>query len=235
MKINLLHLIHYPIYDQLLLEEALLRNSMDNWLILNEGSCPSIVMGISGKTESLVNTAVAKRLNLPLIKRYSGGGTVVVDPNTIFFSFIGNKKDTDIPLFPKPLMQWIEKIIASAFYPLPFVLQENDFALDMRKIGGNAQYLKKDRFVHHTTFLWDYNPAYMEALKIPDKMPAYRKKRSHIEFITKLSDHLPCKKTFLRSFINSFAKPFSLEQIDIKQATPYQDIAHRTSTVIIEY
>lgn len=38
-----------PILDQLRVEEALLRNSTDNWLVLSNGSSvPTVVLGISG-------------------------------------------------------------------------------------------------------------------------------------------------------------------------------------------
>lgn len=47
--LNLLRLSRLPIYTQLNLEEALLRATKDNWLIVNDGAfSPSIVIGISG-------------------------------------------------------------------------------------------------------------------------------------------------------------------------------------------
>ena len=51
--------LHYPIYDQLLLEEALLRSDTRNWCIISEGSPPAIVMGISGKKHELIDCARA--------------------------------------------------------------------------------------------------------------------------------------------------------------------------------
>ncbi len=47
--LNLLRLARMPIYTQLHLEEALLRATKDNWLIVNDGAFnPAIVIGISG-------------------------------------------------------------------------------------------------------------------------------------------------------------------------------------------
>ena len=47
--IKLLRLSRFPIYHQLVLEEALLRSTKDNWMIINDGAFnPAIVMGISG-------------------------------------------------------------------------------------------------------------------------------------------------------------------------------------------
>ncbi len=47
--LKLLRVSRLPIYHQLLLEEALLRNTKDNWMLVNDGAFePAIVMGISG-------------------------------------------------------------------------------------------------------------------------------------------------------------------------------------------
>lgn len=48
-------------------------------------------MGLSGKVDKLINVDKAKELNLPVIKRFSGGGTVVVDHSTFCLTFILNK------------------------------------------------------------------------------------------------------------------------------------------------
>ena len=49
-----------------------------------------------------------------------------------------------------------------------------DYVLGDVKFGGNAQAITKDRWVHHTSFLWGFNPERMALLKHPAKKPAYR-------------------------------------------------------------
>jgi hypothetical protein len=47
--VRVLRLARFPILEQLKLEEALLRATPDNWLLLNDGAPDTtIVMGISG-------------------------------------------------------------------------------------------------------------------------------------------------------------------------------------------
>ena len=58
---------------------------------MNRHLNPTIVMGLSGKVDKLINVEKAKELNLPVIKRFSGGGTVVVDNSTFCLTFILNK------------------------------------------------------------------------------------------------------------------------------------------------
>jgi hypothetical protein len=47
--VHLLRLRQCPIYEQLQIEEALLRSTKQNWFILNDGAnSPAVVMGVSG-------------------------------------------------------------------------------------------------------------------------------------------------------------------------------------------
>src|ERR1700722_19149884 len=108
MTFHFLHLSQYPIYDQLLLEEALLRSDARNWCLINEGTPTAIVMGISGKKEELIDTARAQEDRIPVIKRFSGGGTVIVDENTFFVTFICQKEIHDFSPYPEPILRWHE-------------------------------------------------------------------------------------------------------------------------------
>jgi lipoate---protein ligase len=54
----------------------------------------AIVLGLSGKIPELVEAERANADEVPLIRRYSGGGTVLVDSNTIFCSIIMNVRKT---------------------------------------------------------------------------------------------------------------------------------------------
>lgn len=58
--------------------------------------------------------------------------------------------------------------------------------MDDKKIGGNAQTITKDRWVHHTSFLWDFDNLNMNYLQMPKKRPEYRQSRPHGDFLRKL-------------------------------------------------
>lgn len=110
--LRVLQTANLPILYQLRLEEALLRSSTDNWLLVNDGARdPAIVMGISGKAPELVHLKEAKRAAVPIIKRFSGGGTVIVDKNTIFTTLIlGQESAPDVSLFPRPIMEFSAEV-----------------------------------------------------------------------------------------------------------------------------
>jgi hypothetical protein len=52
-----------------------------------------------------------------------------------------------------------------------------DYVFGARKFGGNAQAITNKRWLHHTSFLWDFDPANMGALLNPAKQPDYRQVR----------------------------------------------------------
>ena len=67
-----------------------------------------------------------------------------------------------------------------------FSLRENDYVFGEKKVGGNAQSISKNRFIHHTSFLYDYDKTLMNLLKSPQKQPEYREKRAHDDFVSTL-------------------------------------------------
>lgn len=229
-KLNLLLLKNTPIFKQLQIEEALLRLNDENWCIINEGSPPSIVMGISGKPQELISLEKIKQSPIPLVKRYSGGGTVIVDSNTLFVSFIFQKEIHDFPCFPEPILRWSEGFYKEALSIPKFSLKENDYVIGDLKCGGNAQYIKKDRFVHHTTFLWDFEDLSMEYLLQPKKTPNYRNGRSHTEFLCKLKEFLPSKTHFISCIPKTLSKKFNVVETTLSPLIPLLSKPHRKTT-----
>lgn len=102
-----------------------------------------------------------------------------MDHQTIFVSFILNSSDIACKPYPRDIMSWTESIYKPVFKDilgenttslgdkLPnFSLCENDYVINGLKIGGSAQTITKNRFVHHTSFLWDFCQDKMELLKV---------------------------------------------------------------------
>lgn len=224
--IHLLHTSGMPIMQQLQWEEALLRADDRNWCIINEGTPPAIVLGISGKINQHVDTV---RNTLPLVRRFSGGGTVVVNEDTLFVTFIFNETDIGVSGTPGNVMQWTAAFHKPLFDPHPFHLRENDFVIGEKKCGGNAQYLCRGRWLQHTSFLWDYDPALMDLLKHPPKMPSYRQNRGHQEFVCRAGEYLE-RDVFAKRVRDKLSEIFTVvEQTDISEVI---DRPHRKSTTL---
>ena len=96
--------------------------------------------------------------------------------------------------------------------------------------------ISKDRWVHHTSFLWDYESKNMKLLKIPSKRPDYRGERSHEAFLTKLCNYLPSKKEFYNQVQNQFQHHFdSVNTIALKDVQDnFLNIPHRKATKFID-
>ena len=232
MAFHFLHLKQFPIFEQLKLEEALLRGDKRNWCIVNQGSPVSIVMGISGKKEELVDLARTSRDGIPIIKRFSGGGTVIVDESTLFVTFICEKNLHPFSPFPEPIMKWTEQIYREAFPHDEFALRENDFVIGEKKVGGNAQYIKKDRWLHHTSFLWDYSEERMSYLLHPKKTPPYREGRSHNDFLCRLSDYFSDPHPLIEKIKSALGKTYPLTESTLEEALTACSDSSRQSTCI---
>lgn len=229
--LHLLRLQNHDIHKQLLLEEALLRTTDQNWCILNHGSPPRIVMGISGKPQKLVDFDKMDSAPIPLIKRYSGGGTVIVDSDTLFVSFIFQKEIHPFPCYPEPILRWSEEFYQEALGIPNFHLQENDYVIGEKKCGGNAQYIKKNRFVHHTTFLWDFKQSHMDYLLQPEKTPKYRDGRSHDSFLCKLNEFLPSASIFFEGIHNTLGERYEVCETPLSVISPVLEKEHRKTTI----
>ena len=194
MTFKLLRFSHLPIQKQLHLEENLLRHEKGNYIVLNTETPPAIVLGISNKEHDLVHLD-ALPSHIPLVRRFSGGGTVIVDEETVFVTFICNKTDFAFAPYPEPILRFAAAQLKLSLPDLE--LKENDFVVGDKKCGGNALYIKKDRWLIHTSFLWSYAPDRMALLKHPAKAPSYRGDRSHVDFLCPVSSLLPCKRGWM--------------------------------------
>ena len=230
MNVQFVVLNNLPIFQQLQLEEALLRTSDQNFCLINQGSPPAIVMGISGKREELVDEAHYSRNPIPIIRRFSGGGCVLVGKDTLFLTLIFNKSDVDLGTCPKKLLEWTEELLLPAFDPIPFRVRENDYVIGDKKFGGNAQYFTKDRLLHHTSLLWDFCPSEMQVLKMPPKMPAYREGRKHSDFLSPLCAHFPSKEAFFLRLTQAFEARWSLRPKTDAELIHHTLLPHRKAT-----
>mmetsp|Transcript_2515 Transcript_2515/g.3627 ORF Transcript_2515/g.3627 Transcript_2515/m.3627 type:complete len:105 (+) Transcript_2515:477-791(+) len=100
-----------------------------------------IIMGIGGKPSQLLNIPLVQKDDITTIKRFSGGGTVVVDTSSLWTTFIGRKEhfgDVVNP-YPREIMQWsVDYVFGNVFERCKLdaiqrkrrlLQQENDYVL----------------------------------------------------------------------------------------------------------
>ncbi len=189
-------------------------------------------MGISGHAEAHLDMAAVKRDQIPVIKRFSGGGTVIVDENTLFITWIMAKRDVDIAAFPEPILRWSAELYNQAWQIPHFQLRENDYCIGEKKCGGNAQYIQKERWLHHTSFLWDYAEENMNYLRLPEKRPKYRKDRPHRDFLCRLKEYSSSPKALIDQIKEAIVKRLYICDFDLRD---WKEKPHRRSVEQIKF
>lgn len=232
MTINFLELQNHDLLSQLEIEEALIKADSNSWCIVNVGSPRYIVMGISNNPSDLLNLSKVENDKIKIIKRFSGGGTVIVDEDSIFVSFIFSKRILPFS-FPEEIYKWTDLFYKEVFETPNFSRKENDYVLLNKKCCGNAQYIRKNRWLHHSTFLWNFKTGNMDYLKIPRISPAYRENRDHKDFLTSISSYFPSKKRFIEKIKMQLMKNFELNETSLAEAEKLLEKKFNKSTKIL--
>ncbi|CAL1385741.1 unnamed protein product [Linum trigynum] len=180
---------------------------------------PAIVMGVSGKPAELLELKLVLGDHVPVIKRFTGGGTVIVDEGTIFVTLVCNKDAVpQVQPYPRPIMSWSGTLYDEVFRGIAdFQLRENDYVFGNRKFGGNAQSITKNRWIHHTSFLWDYEDRNMDYLKLPSRAPEYRSARDHTEFVCRMREYMQ-RPAFVDRTIKALEAYFSVQPVSSEAA-----------------
>lgn len=222
-----------PILEQLQIEEALLHTSEHHYCCMNEGSPLSIVMGLSNKANELLFMDEVVRRKVPVFKRFSGGGTVIVDENTLFVSFIFGKEHFSFDCYPEAIMRWNYQLYQKVFDREDFTCKENDFILGEKKCAGNAQYIKQHRWMQHSAFLWDYADENLSLLQLPKRAPQYRQGRPHGEFLTTIKTLFPSKQEFFQEIEKELQKNYTLIPISLAEVKIYLEKSYRKQNIVV--
>ena len=84
------------------------------------------------KLSELVEAKSVLRDHIPVIRRFTGGGTVIVDQGTIFVTLICNKDAvSNVQPFPRSIMSWSGLLYSEVFKGLAdFHLRENGTSIE---------------------------------------------------------------------------------------------------------
>jgi lipoate-protein ligase A len=253
-----LRLRNVPILDALRVEEALFRADLErSWFITNEwdreggvssltgrvntpADAVSVVLGISGKPEELVHLDRARAANVPLCKRFSGGGTVIVDHSTIFVTFISAAGALpEVAPYPEPILAWTSGVYAEALRSCgveSFATHANDYCIGDRKFGGNAQSISGKRWLHHSSLLWDFESERMSLLRMPARRPEYRADRPHADFVRSLSDAgMTDRGQLMEAITDAVRGRFELREVGVEEVQAALGTEHRKVTREISY
>jgi len=150
------------------------------------------VLGHSGKIQAEVDLISCRANSIPVLRRCSGGGTVLQGPGCLNYSLILRIRNRSSLQGVTEANRFIMRRLKSILEPIMDSEIEiqgiSDLAIEKRKFSGNAQYRRRRYLLFHGTFLLHFDFSMIEKLlPVPSKQPAYRQNRSHGNFLTNLN------------------------------------------------
>jgi len=156
-----------------------------------ESTQPFVVLGRGNSAAEEADLAACAHLGLPVLRRCSGGGTVLQAPGCLSYALI-----LQIDLHPElrnvsSTNRWILETHRSLLISVTSLEVEvagvTDLAVKGRKCSGNAQKRSRTHVLFHGTFLLHFDLALAaRALHHPSREPDYRLGRSHVDFLLQL-------------------------------------------------
>jgi lipoate---protein ligase len=150
-----------------------------------------VVVGYANRVAREVNLAFCERHQVPILRRCSGGGTVLQGPGCLNYSLILRMEEGGPFNGITSTNQFILARHESALRALlnaPVEIQgHTDLAIGGLKFSGNSQRRKRRFLLFHGSFLLNVDIELIEsALPFPSLAPEYRRRRSHKDFLRNL-------------------------------------------------
>jgi lipoate---protein ligase len=161
-----------------------------------------VVVGYANKIATEVSVAACEAKGIPILRRCSGGGTVVQGPGCLNYAVILRITETgptrSISTANLYVMERIRAGIQSAIGNRQSAISiqgHTDLAIvtphaprpTPLKFSGNAQRRRKNHLLFHGTLLLNFNlPLISELLHMPSQQPDYREDRTHEKFTINL-------------------------------------------------
>lgn len=150
-----------------------------------------VVLGYANRVHEEVDLAACRERDVPVLRRCSGGGTVVQGPGCLNYSLILPIEEAGplatIRTTNTFVMERHRQVLAELL-GLPVTVEGvTDLALGLLKFSGNAQRRRKGWLLFHGTFLFGFDVSLVMALlRAPPRQPLYRQGRAHAQFMTSL-------------------------------------------------
>jgi lipoate-protein ligase A len=192
--------------ENLACDEALLdwceRGGSDEILRFWEPPSLFVVLGYSNRAETEVQLNRCHERNIPVLRRCSGGGTVLQGPGCLNYSLI-LRIDSSLESITETncyVMRRNRDAIQSLVADPVEIRGHTDLAINELKFSGNSQRRRRNFLLFHGSFLLGLDLALVDALlHFPSREPDYRQGRSHQEFLTLLPAPAEKVKAALRA------------------------------------
>jgi lipoate-protein ligase A len=173
-----------------------------------------VVLGYTNHAAAEVHLQECRARKIPVLRRLSGGGTVVQAPGVLNYTIalpLSGPLST-ITGTNRFILERQQRALAPLVEGELAIRGQTDLALDGRKVSGNAQKRGRRAILFHGTFLLGLDLTLLEALlPMPSRQPDYRGGRAHGEFLQNLGLDAARVKEALRSAWQATPERHSIE------------------------
>jgi len=222
------------LYDEVLLYRAQYLGTKE-FLRIWESSQTFIVLGRSGHLEQEVRLDNVPKEGLPILRRRSGGGTVLQGKGCLNYSLILSKRHRPFVYdlhesYQRILGMITESLRAIGFQAVVKPLSDLVCAGNLCKFSGNAQHRMRDHVLHHGTVLYDFDVSLMEKyLTYPCQVPKYRAGRSHTAFVM----NVPLSRSSIQGMLVSCFRPSESQGITQEESECLQQFREKYSDLLV--
>jgi len=145
-----------------------------------------VVVGSSSRLEEEVDRDACRRLGARIVRRPSGGATIVLGPGCVVYSVV-ERLSADMPSIDRLHERFLAPLCeAFGRRGLSAVRRgTSDLVVGDRKFSGNSLRVKKRAVLYHGTFLDAFDLSLIDSLlPHPPREPDYRGSRPHRDFLT---------------------------------------------------
>lgn len=147
-----------------------------------------VIVGRSNVIEREVNVTACAADGVPILRRMSGGGAVVLGPGCLCYTLalpLSEHQPRNITAATADIMQRLAHAFAE--WGRVDVQGISDLVFEGRKFSGNSQRWLKRSLLHHGTVLYGFDLTKIEHyLHMPTRRPGYRAERMHSQFVGNL-------------------------------------------------
>lgn len=153
-----------------------------------------VVVGRSTRVEQEVHTERCHAAGVPILRRVSGGATIVTGPGCLMYAVVLDAAATPAAADIDHAHRYVLDRMARALRPLCESLTAagtSDIALrvgdTLRKVSGNSVRRVRSRLLYHGTLMHAFDLSRIgQLLRTPPRQPDYRAARPHSEFVANL-------------------------------------------------
>ena len=191
----------------------------------------AIIVGKHQNTLSEINVDYVQEKGIKVVRRMSGGGAVYHDLGNLNFTFTKNSEEAgkvDFHHYTQPIIEVLNELGVKAEFQ-----GRNDLVIEGRKFSGNAEYILKNKVLHHGTILFSsHMPDISGALKVNPLKFKDKAVKSVPKRVTNVMDHLKepisledFTDRVMNHIINTHdnCRPYSFSDTDLKAIEKIRD------------